>query len=101
MNETAISPVFIVTGASRGIGHAIVQELLRRGARVLGVARKPNMSSQMLVQASTGNCHYLQADVTVESDRLRPGPSSTICPHGSCPAILFWYPSGPLPTCSR
>ncbi|HYY29060.1 MAG TPA: SDR family NAD(P)-dependent oxidoreductase, partial [Chthoniobacterales bacterium] len=43
MNETAISPVFIVTGASRGIGHAIVQELLRRGARVLGVARKPNM----------------------------------------------------------
>ncbi len=71
MTEIAISHVFIVTGASRGIGHAIVQELLRRGARVLGAARKPDMSSAMLVKASTGNCHYLQADVTVESDRLR------------------------------
>jgi tropinone reductase I len=71
MTETAISPVFIVTGASRGIGQAIVQELLRRGARVLGVARKPDMSPPMVVQASIGNCHYLQADITVEKDRFR------------------------------
>lgn len=71
MTEPVNSPVFIVTGASRGIGRAIVQELLRRGARVLGVARKPDMSSPMLVQASTGNCQYLQADVTVESDHVR------------------------------
>jgi tropinone reductase I len=71
MTETVISPVFIVTGASRGIGHAIVRELLRRGARVLGAARNPDTSSAMLVTASTGNCHYLQADVTVETDRLR------------------------------
>jgi NAD(P)-dependent dehydrogenase (short-subunit alcohol dehydrogenase family) len=71
MTEPANSPVFIVTGASRGIGQAIVQELLRHGARVLGVARKPDISSPMLVQASTGSCHYLQADVTVQSDHLR------------------------------
>ena len=71
MTEPANSPVFIVTGATRGIGQAIVQELLRRGARVLGVARKPDISSPMLAQASTGSCHYLQADVTVESDRVR------------------------------
>ena len=71
MKGPANSPVFIVTGASRGIGQAIVQELLRRGARVLGVARKPDISSPGLVQASAGNYQYLQADVTVESDHLR------------------------------
>ncbi|MBV8329745.1 MAG: SDR family oxidoreductase [Verrucomicrobia bacterium] len=71
MTETAISPVFIVTGASRGIGHAIVQELRRRGARVLGAARNPDTSSSILVKGSTGNCHYLQADISIESDRLR------------------------------
>ncbi|MBV8213203.1 MAG: SDR family oxidoreductase [Verrucomicrobia bacterium] len=71
MTETAVSPVFIVTGASRGIGYAIVQELLRRGARVLGAARNPDTASAILVKASSGNCHYLQADITVETDRLR------------------------------
>jgi Tropinone reductase 1 len=71
MTGPANSPVFIVTGASRGIGQAIVQELRRRGTRVLGVARKPDISLPTLVQASTGSCHYQQADVTVEKDRFR------------------------------
>jgi NAD(P)-dependent dehydrogenase (short-subunit alcohol dehydrogenase family) len=34
-SEPPTSRVFIVTGASRGIGQAIVEELIRRGARVL------------------------------------------------------------------
>ncbi|MBV8417668.1 MAG: SDR family oxidoreductase [Verrucomicrobia bacterium] len=71
MTETEISPVFIVTGATRGIGHAIVQELLCRDARVVGAARSPDASSAKLVKASSENCHYLQADITVETDRLR------------------------------
>jgi hypothetical protein len=32
MSESATSPVFIVTGARRGIGDAIVQELRKRSA---------------------------------------------------------------------
>jgi NAD(P)-dependent dehydrogenase (short-subunit alcohol dehydrogenase family) len=38
MTERTSSPVFIVTGASRGIGQAMVRELLYRGARGLRVA---------------------------------------------------------------
>jgi tropinone reductase I len=71
MSEPATSPVFIVTGASRGIGDAIVHELLHRGARVLGVARRPPASSAPRGEASSGKCHYLGADVTVEADRTK------------------------------
>lgn len=71
MTESANSPVFIVTGASRGIGYAIVQELLRRGACVLGAARQPDATSPALVKTSAGKFQYLQADVTVETERLR------------------------------
>jgi NAD(P)-dependent dehydrogenase (short-subunit alcohol dehydrogenase family) len=39
MSESATSPAFALTGASQGIGNAIVRELLRRGVRVLGTAR--------------------------------------------------------------
>jgi NAD(P)-dependent dehydrogenase (short-subunit alcohol dehydrogenase family) len=44
-SEPPTSRKFIVTGASRGIGQAIVEELIRRGARVLGVARNLQASS--------------------------------------------------------
>jgi tropinone reductase I len=70
MSEFATSPGFIVTGASRGIGNAIVQELTRRGARVLGVARNSDASAARQAEAASGNCHYLRADVTVEADRV-------------------------------
>jgi Tropinone reductase 1 len=69
-SESATSPALIVTGASRGIGEAIVQELLRRGVRVLGVARNFEASSVLQAEATSGNCHYLRADVTAEADRL-------------------------------
>jgi NAD(P)-dependent dehydrogenase (short-subunit alcohol dehydrogenase family) len=71
MTESANSPVFIVTGASRGIGYAIVQELLRRGACVVGAARQPDATSPALVKTSAGKFQYLQADVTVEPERMR------------------------------
>jgi len=48
-----------------------MQLLLRRGARVLGVARNLEVSSVPQAEAASGNCHYLQADVTVEADRIR------------------------------
>jgi Tropinone reductase 1 len=69
-SESATSPALIVTGASRGIGEAIVRELLYRGARVLGVARNLDASSVLQTEATSGSCHYLQADVTIEADRL-------------------------------
>ena len=52
-SESATSPALIVTGASRGIGEAIVQELLHRGVRVLGVARNLDASSVVQTEAAT------------------------------------------------
>ena len=69
-SEPPTSLAFIVTGASRGIGQAIVEELIRRGARVLGVARNLRASSAPS-EESTSACHYMQADVTLEADRTR------------------------------
>ncbi|MFE3445659.1 SDR family oxidoreductase [Nocardia sp. NPDC059180] len=40
----------LVTGASRGIGHAVAAELLRRGANVLITARKPEPLEQAAAQ---------------------------------------------------
>ena len=68
MSSESATPALIVTGASRGIGQAIVQELIRRGARVLGVARNLDTSSAPSEEA---NCSYVQADVTVEADRAK------------------------------
>ncbi len=50
--------VVIVSGASRGIGHAIVQSLSAAGAIVFGLAR-----SAPATPAPTGRTHYLQVDV--------------------------------------
>jgi tropinone reductase I len=69
-SEPPRSLAFIVTGASRGIGQAIVEELMRRGARVLGVARNIQASNAPL-EESTLASSYMQADVTVEADRTR------------------------------
>jgi tropinone reductase I len=68
MSSQSETPALIVTGASRGIGQAIVQELIRRGARVLGVARNLDTSS---APSEESNCSYVQADVTVEADRVK------------------------------
>jgi NAD(P)-dependent dehydrogenase (short-subunit alcohol dehydrogenase family) len=57
MSQFATSPVFIVTGASRGIGNAIVQELMRRDARVVGVARNSDAFAAQQAEAASGNCH--------------------------------------------
>jgi len=69
-SESTTVPAFIVTGASRGIGDAIIQELMRRGTRVLGVARNPDVSSAPQAETTSGSCHYLRADVTVAADRI-------------------------------
>ncbi len=48
----------LVTGASRGLGRALVSELLARGATVFGVAREPGALQEAMEQG-----HAIAADV--------------------------------------
>jgi triphosphoribosyl-dephospho-CoA synthase len=69
------SSVFNITGATRGVGTAIVQELLRRGGRVLGVIRKPNEFSATLVKTSPRGLATLAVKALVEEAELTPKPA--------------------------
>jgi len=69
------SSVFDMTGATRVVGTAIVQELLRRGGRVLGVIRKPNEFSATLVKTSPRGLATLAVKALVEEAELTPKPA--------------------------
>ncbi len=47
--------VAVVTGASRGIGRAIVERLVAEGARVVATARKPEALAELVEQLGDGN----------------------------------------------
>jgi NAD(P)-dependent dehydrogenase (short-subunit alcohol dehydrogenase family) len=55
----------LVTGASRGLGAALVQELARRGARVAAVARGEAELAKVVAaaRAAGGEAHAITADV--------------------------------------
>jgi NAD(P)-dependent dehydrogenase (short-subunit alcohol dehydrogenase family) len=48
MQEQQLSRTFVVTGATSGIGLALVEQLLERGANVIGVGRSPDRCSTQL-----------------------------------------------------
>lgn len=60
----------VVTGASSGIGLAVTQRLLERGAQVLAVARNTDGLSALAEQFGD-NLTLLQGDVTVADDQRR------------------------------
>ena len=55
----------LVTGASRGLGRALLAELAARGARVVGVARGADElhAAVAAVRAAGGDAHAVVADV--------------------------------------
>ena len=55
--------VALVTGANRGIGKAIVEELIRKGAKVYACAREPDSLNE-LQAIHQNNLTALQLDVT-------------------------------------
>ena len=57
----------IVTGASKGLGKALVNEFLGRGAEVWGVARSP-VERSAYAGAREDNFTYSRCDLTVRED---------------------------------
>ena len=71
---SASSSVFNITGASRGFGNTIVEELLRRGARVLGAVRKPSELSATFKASPKGLASFA-VKALVEEAELTPKPA--------------------------
>jgi short-subunit dehydrogenase len=63
----------LITGASQGIGKALAEEAVRRGARVLAAARSIDLLDDLKqsVRTARGMLETVQADVTSSDDRQR------------------------------
>jgi NADP-dependent 3-hydroxy acid dehydrogenase YdfG len=62
--------VIVITGASAGIGAALGEELGRRGAKVVLVARRADALGEVAMKAGP-NAHAIVADVTRRDDHAR------------------------------
>lgn len=60
-----MAPVYVVTGASRGIGYELVRQLVKRGDIVVGAARNPETASNLkeLESSASGRLHLVKLDV--------------------------------------
>jgi NAD(P)-dependent dehydrogenase (short-subunit alcohol dehydrogenase family) len=63
--------VFLVTGASSGIGKATALFALERGARVAAVSRKEASTKAAVAAYPPDAVHVISADLTVDGDRER------------------------------
>lgn len=62
--------VWVVVGASRGIGLEWVRQILARGDRVYATVRDPTKASQLWTLAGAApmaRCHLLECDVASEA----------------------------------
>ncbi|KAJ1504124.1 hypothetical protein HMI54_007860 [Coelomomyces lativittatus] len=67
-STTSTLPVFIVTGASRGYGHAIVEELFKlQPCRILGTARSENQLIELQSLYGSVNFQFVVGDITETS----------------------------------
>jgi NAD(P)-dependent dehydrogenase (short-subunit alcohol dehydrogenase family) len=63
MNDTVVTPVWFITGCSRGLGLALARAVLARGHRVVATAREP-ASLDALVAANPAHCIALPLDLS-------------------------------------
>ncbi|VDC00545.1 unnamed protein product [Peniophora sp. CBMAI 1063] len=63
--------VWLVTGASSGLGLALVKRILARGDRVIATARTPSKFSSLLPDASPDQLHTVYLDVTAPFEDIQ------------------------------
>lgn len=66
MNPKHASPVWFITGASKGVGHQLVTHLLKQGCRVAATSREAAALTEAFGAASDG---FLPLEVDLTSDR--------------------------------
>jgi NAD(P)-dependent dehydrogenase (short-subunit alcohol dehydrogenase family) len=70
--EVGIAKTYVVTGATSGIGLAIMEQLLDKGAQVIGVARSPERCAFQLARLraehAQGRMAYCLADLSIQSE---------------------------------
>ena len=80
--------IAIVTGASRGIGRAIAEELARRGAHVVATARGANAQAVVeTIQAAGGKAELASSEMT-EPNSLIELVSGTVERHGKLDVLV-------------
>ncbi|XP_049773192.1 dehydrogenase/reductase SDR family member 11-like [Schistocerca cancellata] len=62
--------VALVTGASAGIGAAVVQALLKHGLTVVGMARRAEKVKELALKHAPGKLHAIAGDVSDEASIL-------------------------------
>ncbi|XP_069691186.1 dehydrogenase/reductase SDR family member 11-like isoform X2 [Periplaneta americana] len=70
--ERWVGRVAVVTGASSGIGAAIARDLVKKGLKVVGLARRLDRLQVAAVELKDlpGELHAVQCDITKEQDIL-------------------------------
>lgn len=78
------SLVWLVTGCSSGFGRVFVDELLRRGDKVIATARRP----ESVADLKKTNATVLQLDVTWDQTRITEAINDAIGIHGHIDVLV-------------